>query len=355
MRKNHNKRWKIFRITVSILAVHLMFAICWVTTFYLTSFIYHNVDQQPPGFVKQMINALGSFFILGMILFLIGEFMHPKRRAVFHELTDAIRRIAKGDFNVNLEVNERHLNPFTEVFDSINHMAVELNQMEQVRQEFISNVSHEIQSPLTSISGFTKALRNDQLSREERLHYLGIIEMESTRLSKLSENLLKLASLEAERYPVERKRYRLDKQLRSIVLSCEPQWVEKNIDIDISLEEVMIMADEDRLSQVWVNLINNSIKFSARGGTVGIQLKQNNDEVIVCVSDAGIGIAAEDQAHIFERFYKADKSRNRMSGGSGLGLSIVKKIIEMHDGSIQVESKLGEGTKFTVHLPQGVR
>jgi signal transduction histidine kinase len=267
-------------------------------------------------------------------------------------ILDGIRRISKGDFAVQLPVNHRG-DPFGEIVHSINDMAVELNQMEQMRQEFISNVSHEIQSPLTSISGFARVLHNEQLSQEERMHYLGIIEAESMRLAKLSENLLKLTSLESEHHPFEPAKYRLDKQLRALVLACEPLWLAKNIDIDIVMEDITIYADEDLLSQVWMNLINNSIKFTPQSGTIQINLTKHGEQAVIQISDTGIGISDEDQAHIFERFYKADKSRNRITVGSGLGLAIVKKIIDMHKGTISVESKIEVGTTQIIQLPLG--
>ena len=230
-------------------------------------------------------------------------------------------------------------------------MAVELNQMEQMRQEFISNVSHEIQSPLASISGFAKVLKRSELTPEERERYLTIIETESLRLAHLSDNLLKLTSIESDHYPFEAKTYRLDQQIRKIILSCEPQWVAKSLELDVSLDEVEVFADEELMNQVWINLINNSIKFTPSGGSVTIQLRQYGEKAEVTVADTGLGICEEDQEYIFERFYKADKSRNRTPGGSGLGLSIAKKIIEMHKGTIDVQSKIDKGTTFSIALP----
>jgi signal transduction histidine kinase len=232
-------------------------------------------------------------------------------------------------------------------------MAQELSKIENMRQEFILNVSHEIQSPLTSIRGFAKALRNNNISPEDRLNYLDIIESESMRLSKLSDNLLRLSSLETDSIRPVPKVYRLDKQLRSIILTCEPQWVEKNITMDISLDELDIKADEDMMSQVWINLIHNSIKFTKEGGGISISLHQKEERIIFEISDTGIGIAKEDQEHIFERFFKGDKSRTPSVKGSGLGLSIVKRIIELHLGTIMVDSELDIGTKFFITLPKG--
>ncbi|WP_338048401.1 HAMP domain-containing sensor histidine kinase [Peribacillus alkalitolerans] len=221
-----------------------------------------------------------------------------------------------------------------------------------MRQEFISNVSHEIQSPLTSISGFAHTLKNDQLSHEERRHYLQIIEVESMRLSKLSDNLLKLTSLESDHTPFEPKPYRLDQQLRRVILSNEPHWRKKDLEMDVSLEKMTIHADEELMDQVWINLIHNSIKFTPNNGKISVKLINHDmDKVMVMIKDTGIGMTKEVQMHIFERFYKADPSRNRSSEGSGLGLAIVKKIIELHKGDIQVESSPKEGTEVLVMLP----
>jgi signal transduction histidine kinase len=212
-------------------------------------------------------------------------------------------------------------------------------------------VSHEIQSPLTSIRGFAQALRNEATHPEDRLHYLDIIEMESMRLSRMSDDLLKLASLESDQAKFEPRDYRLDKQVRSLILTCEPQWTEKEITMDVDLKEVSIHGDEDLLSQVWLNLIHNSIKFAPRNGVIKVSLKTMDNRVKFDITDNGIGIPVEDQERIFERFFKGDKSRTRSNGGSGLGLSIAKKIIEMHQGEIQVKSQPGAGSTFTVSLP----
>jgi two-component system phosphate regulon sensor histidine kinase PhoR len=224
--------------------------------------------------------------------------------------------------------------------------------MERMRQEFISNVSHELQSPLTAIRGFAQVLQNDQVSAADRRQYLAIIETESTRLSRLTENLLKLAALEAEPGTVAPQAYRLDKQIRNLILACEPQWAGKGLEMDVALDDVTIRADEDLLSQVWLNLLHNSIKFTPEGGRVTIALHQQGDQIRFQITDTGIGIAAEDQIHIFERFYKADRARTpATNGGSGLGLAIVRKIVELHHGTITVESQPGTGTTFTVTLP----
>ncbi|MNC16301.1 Alkaline phosphatase synthesis sensor protein PhoR [compost metagenome] len=215
-------------------------------------------------------------------------------------------------------------------------MALNLEQTENMRQEFISNVSHEIQSPLASIKGFAYVLQNDELTPEERKHFLSIIETETGRLSRLSENLLKFAALEADSVKFEPKPYRLDKQLRTLILSCEPQWSEKKLKMDAFLDSVTLTADEDMMSQVWINLIHNSIIFTPEGGSIQVDLHQHGKAVECKISDTGVGIDEDAQKHIFERFYKADKARDRAKKGSGLGLAIVKKIVETHGGKITV-------------------
>ncbi|MCL4532438.1 MAG: HAMP domain-containing histidine kinase, partial [Actinobacteria bacterium] len=281
----------------------------------------------------------------------------PQARIV-GPLLDALAKIAAGDFTIRLD--EDHLDNVVlrhstlgELVKSVNNVAGELSQMEAMRQEFISNVSHEIQSPLTSIRGFARALQDDRLSPEDRTHYLSVIEAESTRLSRIADNLLRLASLESDQVKFEPKPYRLDKQIRNLILACEPQWSGKRIDMDVSLEEVVITADEDLMSQVWLNMIHNAIKFTPEDGSIHVDLRSRGGSVEFRISDTGVGISEEDQARIFERFYKADRSRDRSKEGSGLGLSIAKRIVEMHGSTIKLESTPGAGTTFTVTLPAG--
>ena len=345
------KVWRILRRIASVILVILCLGVCWTAAYFITSYVFARIGGQPNDLVAQLVNSTLGFLIFGLIMAIISWITLPNRMAMFNSIIDAMRRLSRGDFNVSLNIKSPADNQFGQLVRSFNDMAAQLGAMEKMRQEFIPNVSHEIQSPLTSISGFARALRNPRLSDEERIHYVDIIETESMRLSKLSDNLLKLTSLESEHHPFEPKRYRLDKQLRDVVLACEPQWMEKALDMDVSLEEGEIVADPDLMNQVWGNLIQNSIKFTPHGGTIGVRLEFANGEAAVRISDTGIGIGEEDLPRIFERFYKADKSRNRAGGGSGLGLSIVKKIVDMHHGAIDVCSALGEGTVFTVRLP----
>ncbi|MFN8493738.1 MAG: HAMP domain-containing sensor histidine kinase [Caldilineaceae bacterium] len=335
--------------------VMLFMASILTATFLLTGWLYQKINYHPPVLLAQIINAvlglLFCFLFMTGLSFLFRNKGWAQQMRMFSPIIEAIQKITKGDFNVQLDNTFPDHEPLGELVKSVNTMAVELNQMEQMRQEFISNVSHEIQSPLTSIRGFAQALQNSELSRTEQQHYVSIIETESTRLSRLTENLLRLASLDAAQVKFEPKPYRLDKQIRNLILACEPQWANKNLEMDVAVDEVMITADEDLLSQVWVNLLHNSIKFTPDAGRICISLCQCAEKAEFRIADTGIGIASDDQPRIFERFFKADKARNRALGGSGLGLSIAKKVVEMHQGDIKVESALAQGTTFTVALP----
>lgn len=347
------------RVGLILLVLSVLF-LGWTAAYYITAAVYLRIGWEPHGLLAFLINAVLGFFIFGITMAIAGTFLHPRENRLFTELIEAIRRISRGDFRVNLETGFEQRNgksprshPYVQLVDSINDMAANLKAMEELRQEFISNVSHEIGSPLTSISGFAKALKDEHLDKEQRHRYLTIIETECFRLSKLSDNLMKLAMLDSARNPIHPTLYRLDKQLISLILACEPQWEPKKIDMNVEAEEVEVVADEDLMSQVWMNLLHNAIKFTPEGGTISVAISRSGKQAVVRIADTGPGILEQDQPRIFERFYKADKSRTRAveGTGSGLGLSIAHKITEMHHGSISVRSAPGEGTAFTVLLP----
>jgi len=350
MRRAHGRLYGIAWFIFGLILVSGMFA----ASFFLTAYFFRIINLRLSVVLVQIINSLLGLLFTGMI---VGNVLKIARgrgwlpeRNVFSPIVEALEKIAKGDFSVRLDSADPDNQMVGVLANSINNMALELEQMENLRQEFISNVSHEIQSPLTSIGGFAQALQDERLSAEERQHYLSIIETESRRLSRITEDLLKLAALESEHAKFEPKPYRLDKQIRSLILAGEPQWVDKGLEMEVALQEVEIIADEDLLSQVWTNLIHNSIKFTPPGGKVSIDLVREGEMIEFKIRDTGIGIAPEDQERIFERFYKADRSRTRSNGGSGLGLAIAKKIVELHGGEIGVESKPGAGTTFIVRI-----
>ncbi|MGE7857443.1 envelope stress sensor histidine kinase HitS [Bacillus sp. NPDC094064] len=351
-RRERMSKLKMLKVIGAVIALFSFLTIIWSIAFYVASSILDAFEINVSPFVTFLISDMVGFVFIVLIWTLIGILMRPKREAMIWTIIEPIQKIAKGDFSVKIRNEEKYDGEIGVLVKSINDMTDELNAMETMRQEFVSNVSHEIQSPLTSIKGFARALQDNNLSEEKRKHYLTIIETETTRLSKLSQNLLKLTLLESEEYTPERVTYRLDQQLKQIVLTSEPLWVEKEIELELNLEKVHITADQESMSQVWINLIHNSIKFTPSGGTITIQLQEHEKFVEIRIHDTGIGISEEQKQHIFERFYKADSSRNRTYGGSGLGLAIVKKVLDLHQGEIKVESEEGNGTEFIVRIPK---
>ncbi|PGX14153.1 envelope stress sensor histidine kinase HitS [Bacillus sp. AFS033286] len=351
-RRERMSKLKMLKVIGAVIALFSFLTIIWSIAFYVASSILDAFEINVSPFVTFLISDMVGFVFIVLIWVLIGVLMRPKREAMIWTIIEPIQKIAKGDFSVKIRNEEKYDGEIGVLVKSINDMTDELNAMEKMRQEFVSNVSHEIQSPLTSIKGFARALQDNNLSEEKRKHYLTIIETETTRLSKLSQNLLKLTLLESEEYTPERVTYRLDQQLKQIVLNSEPLWVEKEIELELNLEKVHITADQESMSQVWINLIHNNIKFTPSGGTITIQLQEHEKFVEIRIHDTGIGISEEQKQHIFERFYKADSSRNRTYGGSGLGLAIVKKVLDLHQGEIKVESEEGNGTEFIVRIPK---
>ncbi|QKI83075.1 sensor histidine kinase [Kroppenstedtia eburnea] len=267
-------------------------------------------------------------------------------------LTEATKKIAEGNYRIELYTSRQD-----EIGNLARHfsmMANSLERLEAMRQEFVSNVSHEIQSPLASIQGFSQTLRTESLPEEEREQYLSIIENESRRLSSLSKQLLMLASLDKEETALDQTEFDVAAQIREVLRMLEWNWRDKELAIKTDLPPTRIRADAKLLHQVWTNLLNNAIKFTEPGGTITVTIDDFGEGGIeVKVRDTGVGIPGEDLPHIFERFYKADKSRSRKGkeSGSGLGLSVVKKVVDLHGGTISVESEPGAGTGIRVWLP----
>ena len=344
------------RMAFSAVMVTIAVILCIWLAYLLCALLFSLTGVPSAPWEHIIVGVLGMYLFCGTIK--AGLEIHNKhhgrkndfRHRILDETLEALNRIASGDFSVILETNE--YDPLSELPESINKMARELGSMENLRQDFISNVSHEIQSPLTSMSGFAALLKNDELSAEQRVHYLDVIETEAKRLSKLSDNLLKLSSLESNTQPLTLIEFRMDKQIQNAALMLEPQWAGKRIDLALDLEKINFTGDESLLTQVWVNLLHNAIKFTAEGGWIAVSLSQDENSINFCITDNGVGISDEDKMRIFERFYKADKARDRSLGGNGLGLSLVKKIIELHNGTITVESAIDQGTVFMVKLPK---
>lgn len=267
------------------------------------------------------------------------------------ELIDGMNRLGSGDFRTRIRVGAimRRYSPFVEVADSFNKMAEQLESTEMLRSDFINNFSHEFKTPIVSIAGFAKLLRRGNLTGEERQEDLRIIEEESIRLSLLATNVLNLTKVENQTILTDVTCYNLSEQLRSCILLLESKWSKKDLELEPDFAEYKIEASAELLRQVWINLLDNAIKFSPEGHTVRVEIRPHTDGIQVRISNTGSEIPPDKQDKIFRKFYQADESHKRE--GNGVGLAIVKRIVELHGGEITVESG-HDVTTFSVLLPQ---
>ena len=270
---------------------------------------------------------------------------------LLEEYIDMLDRLTQGKFETRIRVPSalRRFRPFMELEDSFNKLAEELGRNEVLRNDFIHDFSHEFKTPIVSISGFAKLLQRGNLSEEQEREYLEIIRVESEKLSNMAMNVLDMNKLENETVLTEVSRFNLSEQLRHCVLMLEKKWTEKEQEIDIDLEEYYVTGNEDLLSQVWINLLDNAIKFSPVGGKIIVKVYPKDETLCVEVRNTGEEIPDKDRNRIFDKFYQTDASH--ATEGNGLGLSICKRIVELHKGTISVTSTFGL-TVFTVKLPQ---
>lgn len=275
-------------------------------------------------------------------------------------MSAAMNELARGNFKVRLNLAGKHeVREVSEFSENFNTAAKELEGTELMRSNFISDFSHEFRTPISSLSGFAQLLREGNVTAEEQKDYLDIIVSESERLTGLSERILALSKIEAVSIVPDIQEVDIAEQLRRATLVLEPKWSQKNVTIQLGIDECTIEGNKDYLSQLWINILDNAIKFSPEGGTVSIALyggRQNeeerntsNDEIVCWISDEGCGMDKKTQKHLFDKFYQGDTSHS--SEGSGLGLALCKRVVDLHHGSIEVQSSENSGTVFEIRLP----
>ncbi|MBM7648225.1 signal transduction histidine kinase [Bacillus ectoiniformans] len=267
------------------------------------------------------------------------------------KLTIATRSLANGDFNVELDHSRQ--DELGELSHSFLRMANRLEQIDDIRKEFISNISHDIQSPLSNIKGYTNLLEKESMSKEEKSRYISIIHDEIGRLSTLTKQLLLLASLDRNENIVKKSTFNISQQIKELIRNY--QWIvgEKGIMLSYTLPDTEMTGDASLLYAAWDNLLTNAIKYNRPNGSIEISLEEKGESIAVIFKDSGIGLNQTEIERVFDRFYRADTARVRTIEGTGLGLSIVWTIVQLHDGHIYVQSAENEGTTFTVELPVG--
>lgn len=267
------------------------------------------------------------------------------------DLIDSMDNLASGDFKTRVNVGKimRRYPDFVAVADSFNKMAEQLESTEMLRSDFINNFSHEFKTPIVSIAGFAKLLKRGKLTPEQQQEYLSIIEEESMRLSYMATNVLNLTKVENQTILSDITEFNLSEQIRSCILLLDSKWESKDLELQPEFGEYSIRANEELLKQVWINLLDNAVKFTPEGHTVQIRIREQEHSYVVDVRNTGTEIAPEYQEKIFNKFYQADESH--ATGGNGVGLAIVKRITHLHGGEVSVTSR-NDVTTFSVELPK---
>ncbi len=352
MKQEHKTLHQRFGLTVLFSAIvflillitSLLIFIVGVLLIRINAINIAKLSRQEPMLPIFMLLII-SVVVGTVVSFMISRFpLKPLRRVI-----DATNRLASGDFSVRL--NLPNASSLAELATSFNRMAEELGSIEMLRADFVDDFSHEFKTPIVSIKGFAEELKHDDLTPEQRNEYLDIIIHESSRLSQLATNVLNLSRVEKQTILGNLARFDLTEQVRRCVLLFENKWEQRRLNLNVELDEVSITGDEELLSQVWLNLIDNAVKFTPEGGCVDIRLQKGESSVLFVIRDDGYGISEEMQRHIFEKFYQGDDSH--AVPGNGLGLSIARRIVTLHNGEIRCKSEEGAGTEFTVSLPIG--
>ncbi len=289
--------------------------------------------------------------VLALILFsvlsgaVMAFFFSRKPLQPINILLNGLKNLAKGKYGTRLLLKDMGYG--AQIAESFNSLAEELENTEMFRSDFVNNFSHEFKTPIVSIKGFAKLIQKGNISKEQEEEYIDIIVEESTRLSDMATKVLSLTKLENQSILNDISSFNLSEQLRTCILLLEKKWTKKNLIISADFREYIILANEEMLKQVWINLLDNAIKFCEDGGEVAVLIEQKNKKLIVTITNTGSKISEKDQKRIFQKFYQSDESH--ASEGTGIGLTIVKRVIELHKGEIKVECK-EDLTKFIVAL-----
>lgn len=310
---------------------------------------YYLIESFSNDSLYWIVNFVIILAFIGCIVIgtIITSFVGKTILKPLHEISRATSEVARGNFKVRVRVPDDI--EYGMLANNFNKMAVQLSEIETLRGDFISSVSHEFKTPLASIQGFAKLLQDDTISEDDRREYTQVIIDETSRLAKLSTNILKLTKLENQKTIGKKSKFLLDEQIRKIIVMLEPEWSKKNIDLDIDLEEITYIGNEELMAQIWQNIINNAIKFTGVDGNIGVKLYRSEQCIVVKISDDGPCIPDEKRTKIFEKFYQGDHSRS--TDGNGLGLALVQRVVELCNGSVWVENTHPTGVCFTVQLP----
>ena len=338
-------KWRHLRLTLTFSFVVFVIILLTMALIYLGANLLARVGVLEPARFQRF--PLFAFCLISIAVgTLVSALVSRTPLKPIRELMAAADRIADGDYTARIDL--KGTEEFRALGRKFNHMAQELESVELLRSDFVSNFSHEFKTPISSIRGFARALKWEGLTPQEREEYLDIIISESERLSALSSNVLYLSKLEKQTILTDRQRFDLSEQLRRVMALLDGRFAEKRLDVLFDSPEYFVSGNAEMLQQVWINLLDNAIKFSPDGGQIRVSVGQDGDQIRVRVSNQGDSIPPEVQAHIFDKFYQGDTSH--ATAGNGLGLSIVRRITELHGGEVTVRSSRGI-TTFEAALP----
>lgn len=356
MDKKHSKNRISLRLKLTAGSILILGASCGVAylmVFIGLSYFYDGPITSTVALVLCLVTCAITMLLGGITLWHSAAYVTNP----IDEISEAVQRVADGDFTVQVSFDNIHGKKRKKLFpdeisvmaNNFNKMTRELNGMDYMRKDFMSNVSHEIKTPVAAISGFAEILLDGGLSDREQKEYLFYIYQETQRLSRMSESMLHMSRLDYQSIVDKRQEVKVDEQIRRSVILLGEKWSDMDIHFDLQLEKCNILSDYDLLFQLWTNLIDNAIKYSQNHSTIWIRTKMENDSLYFSIRDEGIGISKDKINKIFDKFYQCEESHKKQ--GSGLGLSIVKRIIELLDGTILCDSEVGVGTTMTVVLP----
>ena len=340
-RAGHREMWLYFTaiIFITIFLIFSLVSLAWMFVTYMRAGVINEESRKFPI----LFFMFGSILLGFVVTACVGKMIiHP-----LQEFGKAFDEIAKGNFDYRLSTDAK-FDDINKMAEKLNAMAYDLAHIETLKNDFAANVSHEFKTPLAAIEGYAALLQNSMLSQEKKEYYIEKILENTRRLAGLSSNVLTLSKLENQGDIADIHEFRLDEQIRRSILVLEDKWSAKNIEFDMELPKQMYCGSEALLSQVWINMLDNAIKCSYEGGIIQIGMKKEQENIVVSIKDYGIGMSAEVQKHIFEKFYQGDSSRQ--AEGNGLGLALVKRILELCHGKVEVESNEGEGSVFYVVL-----
>lgn len=354
-KKSNKKRRKSFIFKLILLVLSAIFVTVAIYSFFSYLF-FKNFEQYFSQF--EILGIKASPLIILVFIFLISTLLGCILSLIMikgfykpiNKLKNAMNKVSKGEFE-KVENNNSD-DEIAELIEIYNKMVSDLKNMEIISNDFVSAVSHEIKTPLSSIKGYASMLKNQDISKDEKLKYINKILIATDNLSNLTNNILNISKIENTAL-IKNKNFSLDEQLRECILLLENKWSEKNLNLVINIEPINIFSNKELCQSVFVNILENAIKFTPTNKNIKINLfkicKNSSDYAVFEVQDSGVGISQKNLTRIFDKFFQADSSR--MTEGNGLGLALVKKIMDRLNGIIEVESSLGIGSCFKVYFP----